>query len=100
MKNQPAADLQNMLNLLDARITKIEEYLKSFNNYSPEDDMDILLDDAEKLAREHDMVSASLFQRRLEIGYARASRILDQLEQKGVVGKGEGSKPRKVIKEI
>ncbi len=41
--------------------------------------------------------SASLLQRRLEVGYARAARILDQLEQAGVLAHAEGNKPRDVI---
>lgn len=41
--------------------------------------------------------SASLLQRRLEVGYARAARILDQLEQSGVLAHAEGNKPREVI---
>ncbi|HCQ31483.1 TPA: DNA translocase FtsK [Candidatus Collierbacteria bacterium] len=41
--------------------------------------------------------SASLLQRRLEIGYARAARILDQLEQAGVLAHAEGNKPREVV---
>ena len=40
--------------------------------------------------------SASLLQRRLKIGYARAARILDMLEERGVIGPGKGSKPRDV----
>jgi DNA segregation ATPase FtsK/SpoIIIE-like protein len=44
--------------------------------------------------------SASLLQRRLSIGYARAARLIDMLEREGVIGPGEGSKPREVyIKE-
>lgn len=41
--------------------------------------------------------SASLLQRRLEVGYARAARILDQLEQAGILAHAEGNKPREVI---
>lgn len=41
--------------------------------------------------------SASLLQRRLKLGYARAARILDQLERAGVVGPADGSKPRKIL---
>jgi S-DNA-T family DNA segregation ATPase FtsK/SpoIIIE len=44
-----------------------------------------------------DKASASLLQRRLKIGYARAARILDELEQAGYVGPAEGSKPREVL---
>ena len=40
--------------------------------------------------------SASLFQRRLEIGYARAARILDEMEANGVIGPVRGAKPREI----
>ncbi len=40
--------------------------------------------------------SASLLQRRLRVGYARAARLLDILEDKGVIGPGDGAKPREV----
>ena len=41
--------------------------------------------------------STSFIQRRFKIGYNRAGRIMDQLEQAGIVGKSEGSKPREVL---
>ena len=47
--------------------------------------------------KNQDRASASLLQRRLSIGYARAARIIDQLEAAGVVGPAEGSKPREVL---
>ena len=43
------------------------------------------------------MASASLLQRRLKLGYARAARLIDQMEEKGVVGPFEGAKPRQVL---
>jgi len=46
---------------------------------------------------QYERASASLLQRRLSIGYARAARIIDQLEAAGVVGPAEGSKPRDVM---
>jgi S-DNA-T family DNA segregation ATPase FtsK/SpoIIIE len=49
---------------------------------------------------QHDKASASLLQRRLSIGYARAARILDQLEAAGYVSPAEGPKPREVIKRL
>ena len=41
--------------------------------------------------------SASFLQRRMKIGYARAARILDLLEEKGVIGPGDGAKPRYIL---
>ncbi len=59
---------------------------------------DPLFDQAVGIIMQHDKASASLLQRRLSVGYARAARILDQLEVSGYVGPAEGSKPRGVIK--
>jgi S-DNA-T family DNA segregation ATPase FtsK/SpoIIIE len=58
---------------------------------------DDLFDEALRIVCQYDRASASLLQRRLSIGYARAARILDQLEAAGVVGPGEGAKPREVL---
>ena len=58
---------------------------------------DPLIEDAIRLICQYDKASASLLQRRLSIGYARAARILDQLEEAGIIGQGEGAKPRDVL---
>jgi S-DNA-T family DNA segregation ATPase FtsK/SpoIIIE len=58
---------------------------------------DALFDDALRLICQHDKASASLLQRRLQVGYARAARILDQLEEAGIISPGEGAKPRDVL---
>jgi len=60
-------------------------------------DRDELFEEAVRTVCQYDRASASLLQRRLKIGYARAARILDELETAGVVGLGEGSKPRDVL---
>src|SRR3989344_1139462 len=61
------------------------------------DGRDSLFEEAIRIVCQHDRASASLLQRRLSIGYSRAARILDQLEEEGVVGHAEGSKPRDVL---
>ena len=53
--------------------------------------------DAIKVAVDANMISTSLLQRKLSLGYSRAARIVDKLEKLGIVGPFEGSKPRKVL---
>jgi len=60
-------------------------------------DVDDKFEEAAHLVIAEGKGSASLLQRRLEIGYARAARILDQLEMAGVLAHAEGNKPREII---
>ncbi|MEO5667348.1 MAG: DNA translocase FtsK [Bdellovibrionota bacterium] len=61
-------------------------------------DVDVLFSDVLEFAKEKGKVSTSLIQRRFQIGYTRAARIMDQLEQRGFVGEpGAAGKPRDVI---
>jgi DNA segregation ATPase FtsK/SpoIIIE, S-DNA-T family len=62
-----------------------------------DDDADALLSQAVDIVRRSDKASASLLQRRLRIGYARAARILDQMEDRGIVGPADGSRFREVL---
>lgn len=62
-----------------------------------EEGKDNLFEDALRVVCQHDRASASLLQRRLSVGYARAARIIDQLEAEGIIGPGEGAKPRDVL---
>ena len=62
-----------------------------------DDDADALLTQAVDIVRRSDKASASLLQRRLRIGYARAARILDQMEDRGIVGAADGSRFREVL---
>lgn len=61
------------------------------------EDDDPLLWEAAEVVVSSNLGSTSALQRRLKVGYARAGRIMDQLEEKGVVGPGNGSKPREVL---
>ena len=82
----------NEANYNEEAIEKVEE------NISTElEDEDELIDEAIKVIVADQTASVSMLQRKLKIGYARAGRIIDQLEQKGIVGGYEGSKPRKVL---
>lgn len=58
---------------------------------------DDLFEDAVRTVCQYDRASASLLQRRLRVGYARAARLVDELEMAGIIGPGEGSKPRDVL---
>jgi len=62
-------------------------------------DLDPMFEDAARVIVRHQQGSVSLLQRRLKLGYSRAARIVDQLEEAGVVGPSEGSKAREVIVE-
>ncbi len=62
------------------------------------EERDELFDEAKQLVIAADKGSASLIQRKLHVGYARAARILDQLHAAGIVGPARGSKAREVIK--
>ncbi|MEN8192167.1 MAG: DNA translocase FtsK 4TM domain-containing protein [Bacteroidota bacterium] len=62
-------------------------------------DLDPMFEDAARVIIRHQQGSVSLLQRKLKLGYSRAARIVDQLEQAGIVGPSEGSKAREVIVE-
>lgn len=99
----------------DKEVEKIVEYIKSKNSVSYDneileeiqsqdkhqhnikDEDDELLPDAIELAIQNQQISISMLQRRLRIGYARAARIIDEMENRNIIGGYEGSKPRKVL---
>lgn len=60
-------------------------------------EVDPLFADAARLVVANQLGSTSLLQRKMSIGYARAGRLMDQLERAGIVGAGQGSKPREVL---
>lgn len=60
-------------------------------------DGDELLPDAVEVILESGIASVSMIQRRLNLGYARAARIMDEMEEKGIVGPFQGSKPRSIL---
>ena len=58
---------------------------------------DELYDEAVRIIMESNQASVSILQRRMRLGYTRAARIIDTMEQEGLVGPYEGSKPRKIL---
>lgn len=69
-----------------------------FENSEDNFDADELYPDAYKIVMEAGKASASFLQRRLRVGYARAARLLDLLEERGIIGPSDGAKPREVLK--
>lgn len=83
-------------NYLDEIVSERSGPINALNNLSENSDKDALYNDALQIIKETGKASASLFQRRLSIGYARAARILDILEENGVIGPTNGAKPREI----
>ena len=69
---------------------------QNFDEYLEDEDSDELLDEAIAVVAEAKKASASLLQRRLKVGYARAARLLDLMESAELIGPGDGAKPREV----
>lgn len=66
-------------------------------SYGTGSDRDPLYKDARAIVVQHQQGSISFLQRRLKVGYARAARLMDELEADGIVGEADGSKPRDVL---
>ncbi len=110
-------EVKRVVNYITSKNPRAEEFKIGddiLNNMTPEDSSgrpfgasegefdgnygeDSLYEEAKRVVIESKKASASLLQRRLRIGYARAARLIDILEERGVVGPGEGAKPREVF---
>ncbi|NME94987.1 DNA translocase FtsK [Clostridium cochlearium] len=88
IKEQQCGEIEYEDSIIDEINTSIE-----INN----EDRDELLEEAIKIVVEVDQASTSLLQRKLRIGYNRAARIMDQMEERGIISQRDGSKPRQVL---
>jgi DNA segregation ATPase FtsK/SpoIIIE, S-DNA-T family len=82
----------------DMAILESDEEGTSSSGDVNDEEADRLLPDAVEVIREYDRASASLLQRRLKVGYARAARMIDQLEARGYIGAFDGSNARVVLR--
>lgn len=95
-------ELRSVMNYLKKQaapeyISEVTERQSGSSGSSWNDDDDDLLSEAETVVLQAGKASASFLQRRLRVGYARAARLLDLLEARGVIGPGDGAKPRDVL---
>ena len=67
-------------------------------DYSDEDSDEVLYERAKEIAFERGMISSSYLQRRMRIGYNRAARLIEMMEDDGIVGPSNGSKPREILR--
>ncbi len=92
-KNQKREEKdQRLKESLEETLNEVQE--SDFQDFGESDDE--LYEEAKRVVVKAGKASASLLQRRLRIGYARAARLLDMLEENGIIGPSQGAKPREV----
>jgi S-DNA-T family DNA segregation ATPase FtsK/SpoIIIE len=98
VKKQGQTDYsQDVIKEIEKSVSNDEQEPKSDDDKSPMSDYDELLAQAVEVIFESKQASSSMLQRRLKVGYTRAARIIDQMEELGIVGPFEGSKPRQLL---
>ncbi len=88
---------EDVINEIERQAAKEKSAKSGLPEDSVDDDGDPMLDSAIECVIDMGQASTSLLQRKLKLGYARAARIIDMMEDRGVVGPYEGSKPRQVL---
>ena len=95
LKKEYKDELPDDINLSDGSISR-ESTIFDSGNLS-DGDQDDLFEEAREIVMRSKKASTSYLQRRLKIGYSRAARLIDELEEAGVVGEANGSKPREIL---
>jgi DNA segregation ATPase FtsK/SpoIIIE, S-DNA-T family len=96
IKNQKFNEEKAEDDLDNSQEKRIDTKPAEFNDYKDNEQEDNLYDVAKEEVIRSKKASASFLQRRLRVGYARAARLLDLLEEKGIIGPGDGAKAREV----
>ena len=94
-KRTPTGPMQQIM--LEASASDTFSVTNEDGGGSVVDNIDEMLNDAIELANRQKKISTSMLQRRLRIGYPRAARLMDELEEQGIVGPSDGSRQRDVI---
>ncbi len=81
---------------LEAHIERVSSGENGVTDKNEAEDADELLPQAIELAAELGQISTAMVQRKMKVGYARAGRIIDQMEERGLISGANGSKPREV----
>lgn len=97
-KKSELSQINETLKLILLELKKINSKRENAENNVEEIPDDELYKEAKKIVMKVGKASASLLQKKLRVGYARAARFMDMLEDEGIIGPGEGVRPRKVIK--
>ena len=88
---------EEIINYEESIIEHIENESKETTKTSDVNDGDELIHEAIKVVVEYNQASTSFLQRKLRVGFNRASRIMDELEEMGIISEKDGSKPRQVL---
>jgi S-DNA-T family DNA segregation ATPase FtsK/SpoIIIE len=90
-------ELTNELNLTDAGVATSNLMFEATLDDDGDENDDDRYDEAKQVIMEAGKASTSYLQRKLGVGYARAARLMDIMEKRGIIGPADGSKPRSVL---
>ena len=96
LKMQDSAHSLDSINLDEKAGGSGDSFIGMINDNDSDDD-DELYEDAKQAVIEAGKASTSYIQRKLRVGYSRAARLIDLLEDRGVIGAADGSKPREIL---
>ncbi|MBR3354920.1 MAG: DNA translocase FtsK, partial [Oscillospiraceae bacterium] len=98
IKNNNSSEYDDEI-LSDIERLSAKEKGKGGSNMDNDSDSDIddMFEEAVNVVLEQGGASTSMLQRKLRLGYARAARIIDEMEDAGIIGPSEGSKPRQIL---